>query len=91
MDNFKTALKNRLKLLIIGILVASVAFCCSGLSGKGDELVFSGYLSGFQVGVAVITISVLGVVAYKCALALRSEEKLRKYYVTETDERELFI
>ena len=49
------------------------------------------FLHGFHFGLFTSIVAMLGALIVKYTLALRSDEKLRALYISETDERKRFI
>ncbi len=85
MEKFKQVLKNRL--LFAGLYCAAVlALAALGIFRPGDAHV-SDYIAGMSLGMCVGIAFVAIYYMVKIARALRSEEKLRKLYIIETDER----
>ena len=93
MDNFKKKLKNQQHILTTGLLFA----CVSLLSSRNftDASLINefqhGFIEGFQVGIVAALFGFLAFFFIRNLLAIRNPEKLKKLYVSETDERKLFI
>lgn len=68
------------------VAVFFIIYSITGGSGPVDE-----FVQGFDLGIfsAVVVVSIFGAVSN--ALTLRSEEKLKKLYIKETDERQALI
>ena len=93
MEEFKKKLRNRQILLFVAMLVATGAFILSGYFKK--EAATPGnlrdFIGGFQAGVAAGLLGVLVVFAVRYFMAIGNPERLKKLYISETDERILFI
>lgn len=92
MENFRVELKKRILVVpiasavIILVTVLGIIYKAEG-SNEGVSDFISGFHFGFTIGILGVSI----VLAIKYAIALRDEEKLRKLYIKETDERTLYI
>ena len=85
MENFKKKLKTR---MIIGsVYCCLVPLLAIVLHFSVGETLSSGFTLGMATGIAAVVI--FFVIQY--AHALRSEEKIRKLYIAETDERNQYI
>ena len=85
MEKFKKAL--RLRMLLAGLYcLAVLAIIAFGVFRPGDAHV-SDYIAGMSLGMCVGIAFVAIFYIIQMALALRKEEKLKKLYISETDER----
>jgi len=93
MDEFKKKLRNRQILIFVAMLGATGAFilssCLEKESATPENL--RDFIGGFQVGVAAGLLGVLIVFAARYFMAIGNPERLKKLYISETDERRLFI
>jgi predicted membrane protein len=85
MEKFKKTLKIRMLLTGLYCLLI-VALVALGLFRPGDAHV-NDYIAGMSLGLCTGIASVAIFNVIRMALALRNEEKLKKLYVSETDER----
>lgn len=89
MEKFKLTLKRRL--LFAGLYCAAVlAVTVLGVIRPGDAHV-SDYIAGMSLGMCTGIAFVALYYMVKIARALRNEEKLKKMYISETDERVALI
>lgn len=94
MEEFKKKLRGRQILLVSGLLGACLATYLSARFYEKEETASEfarGYISGFQVGILLALMGTLLVFIVKHVMALRSPERLRELYISETDERKLLI
>lgn len=92
MAEYKKKVINRLRLMVTGLLGAAAAILFSARYEKPETSeFFSGFVGGFQSGLAICFLGVLIVLSVRYIITLRNPEKLKKQYVSETDERKLFI
>lgn len=85
MENFKRSLKLR--------VVWGSVYCAAALV-LSISLPFAAgrtYASGFTVGVAIGIAAIALFFVIQSARALKNEEKIRKLYIAQTDERAQFI
>jgi len=92
MEKFKTALKRRIILsgVLCLVLLALLLLNVFRVSPGTDEHVNS-FISGYNAGFTSAVLAISLVVALNYLFTLRSEEKLKKLYIAETDERSRFI
>jgi len=93
MEGFKKKLIHRLVLVLAGLLVACFAIIISNSYVKEATVpeFLREFIDGFQVGIAACILGALLMFAMKYFIAIRSPESLKKMYISETDERRLFI
>ena len=93
MEEFKKKLRNRQILLFAAMLGAKGMFI---LSSRFEKVVttsehIQSFIDGFQAGIAASLPGVLIIFAARYFMAIGSTERLKKLYISETDERKLFI
>ena len=92
MENFRRTLKRRillsgaLCLVLLALLLLNVFRVSPGADAHVNDFI-SGYNAGFTSAVLALTF----VAALNYLFTLRNEQKLKKLYITETDERSRFI
>ena len=93
MDEFKKKLIAQQLLLTVGLLGA----CCAVMltrnyvkAASASETV-QAFIEGFQVGILVALLGALLYFIIRNILAMRNQERMKKLYVSETDERRQFI
>ena len=93
MDEFKKKLLRRQSLILAGMLFACFALIFSVRFEKEATApeFLRGFISGFQVGIAACLLGILIIFAVKYFIAISSPDRLKKLYISETDERTLFI
>ena len=93
MDRFKENLRTRQVLNAVGLLGVVGAVSLSRLYEKAkpasDHIEI--FILGFQTGVIIAMVAFLVSFFVKSSMAMRDPERLKKLYVSETDERNLFI
>lgn len=92
MEQFRQTIKKRIKLQIWVLCVflgASVALLVLRPLERDGQI--NSFVHGFHfgIGISLIGISVFAIIQY--VLALRKEDKLKKIYIEENDERSLLI
>ena len=93
MDKFKKKLQGQQLLLVTGLLCA----CCAVLLTRNYEKESStseylqGFIEGFQTGIIVALVGALIFFISRNFMAVNVPERLKKLYISETDERKLFI
>ena len=99
MEEFKKKLKNRIN-ICVGLLFLGVAIIAIGFplgervsAERGIPQLFFGHIHihGFNAGMILGLMGVIVFYIFLYAAALRNDEKLRKIYIKETDERLLLI
>ena len=93
MDEFKKKLKSQQVVLTAGLLFACAAL---GLSRHYVKEIsasefLQGFVAGFQVGIVASIFGILIVFIMRNIRAIRTPERLKRLYISETDERNLFI
>ena len=93
MDAFKKQLSVRLGLLTSGLLVICISLTLSGHYEKpaSESEMMQGFISGFQVGIAVALLLVMLFFVIRYIRAINNSERLRRLYIVETDERNVLI
>ena len=95
MENFKKKLQFQLR-----ILLAKLVFACSALVAsyrfaeiKEISLPASAqdFVSGFQYGIIMGFLGILFFYIIRNLIAIRNPDRLKKLYISETDERKQFI
>ncbi|MDD3393740.1 MAG: DUF2178 domain-containing protein [Anaerotignum sp.] len=85
MENFKKKLKKR---ILFGAIYCCLVPCLVLiLHFAVGETPSAGFTAGFATGLAGVALFFV----IQSALALRNEEKVRRLYIAETDERQLYI
>jgi len=89
MEVFKKKLQTRVIILAIGLVCisATFTFTSEGLIRSPTEC----FQAGFQFGVSIAVILVMVYHMFKTISAIRNPEQLKSLYISETDERKLFI
>ena len=91
MEEFRKRLRKRQLILAAGLMIACSAV---SLTGHNDPVMpdfLKGFIEGFQVGLLAALFGVTVFYLIRYLRAIRDPEKLKKLYVSETDERKLFI
>ena len=93
MEGFQKTIRNRLILLTTGVLGACTAILLSARFEKAVASLASmqGFTAGFQCGIAASLLGVLFVFIVKYLMAARNPERMKRLYIAETDERNLYI
>lgn len=93
MDEFKKKMQARQLLLISGLLGACSAVLLSRNFEKASSVseYWQGIAEGFQVGIVVALFGFLIFFFFRNILAMRNPDRLKKLYISETDERKLLI
>ncbi len=93
MENFKKKLISRQLLLISGLLGACSAVMLTRNFAKEAAVSerIQGFIEGFQVGILMTLVITLIFFLVRNIMAMRDSERLKKLYISETDERKLFI
>jgi len=92
MEEFKKKIQRRQFLLLIGLLGA----CCLVMLTRNYEKApasehLQSFTEGFQVGAIIALFGSLIFSFIRNVLAMKNPEKLKKLYISETDERKLMI
>ena len=93
MDDFKKKIITRQLLLVVGLLVVCCAILLSRYYVKAAPISenLRSFIEGFQVGIVIGLFGALSYYMIRNITAMRSQERLKKLYISETDERKLFI
>jgi len=93
MEEFKKKLINRQILLFVAMLGAAGTFILSSRFEQKATMSehLREFIGGFQAGIAAGLLCVLIVFAIRYFMAAGNPERLKKLYISETDERTLFI
>lgn len=93
MDDFKKKLQSRQLLLTSGLLGACSAVMLTRNFAKEAAVSerIQGFVEGFQVGILIALCGALIFLFVRNIMAMRNSERLKKLYISETDERKLFI
>lgn len=93
MDEFKKRMQGRQLLLIGGLLGACTAVMFSRNYEKAPSAseFLHGFTEGFQVGIIIALFGFLTFFFFRNILAMRNPERLKRLYISETDERKLLI
>jgi len=93
MDAFKKQIKIRVNLLTVGLLAIFVSLSLSAHYEKpaSNSEIMQGLVAGFQSGIAVALLVVMGLFLTRYVMAINNSERLRQLYITETDERNVLI
>jgi uncharacterized membrane protein len=92
-DRFRKKLINRLILILIGLLIFCIAVIFSynfEKAATSSEILW-GFADGFQFGTTAYLIGVLLVFTVRYLFVIHSPDRLKKLYISETDERRMFI
>ena len=93
MEGFEKKLYNRIFLVFAGIIGATEAIYYSNRFTKevsvSEDL--RGFIIGFQIGIGTCLLVAMVYAMIKYFSAIRNPDKLKKIYISETDERRLFI
>ena len=96
MEEFKKKLLQRQYLILIGLFVAASSILTISRSFDIDNQAIDAehlrdFIEGFQLGITTCLLGILLFYAAKYLAAIKNAEKLKKLYISETDERKLFI
>jgi len=93
MDDFKRKLQNQQVALVSGLLFTCVLLVLSNCYDKKEVLpdFLQGFIAGFQVGIVAALLGFLLFFFFRNLVSLRSPDRLKKLYISETDERKVFI
>ena len=94
MQEYAKKLKSRLILMCCAFLgtCAALLFSSNLAAAKNFALDYpKDFMAGFQTGIAAGLLGILIFFAVRYALALKNEEKLKKLYIAQTDERKALI
>jgi len=93
MEEFKKSIKTRLTRSIIStvaaigiVLLCYVNYKISGITGHVES-----FMRGYQTGLVMAGVLLGAMHIYNLCKALKSEERLRKMYIKESDERDRAI
>lgn len=93
MDDFRKRMQRRQIILVCGLLGA----CCAILLSRHYEKAPSaseflrGFAEGFQTGIIAVTLLLPAFFIFRNTFAMRDPERLKRLYISETDERKLMI
>jgi len=92
-DDFKRRLKMRQITLTTGLLLACALLILSRYYEKAESLLpfQNGFIDGFQVGIVAALLGFLSYFIIRNIISLRNPDHLKKLYISETDERKVFI
>lgn len=93
MDEFKKKLQSQQLLLVSGLLGASSAVLLTRNFVKGTftSEYLQGFIEGFQIGIIAALFGALVFFIVRNIMAMKNPKRLKKLYISETDERKLFI
>ena len=92
MEDFKKKLQSRQLLLVCGLLFACSTVMLSRNFLKETISEYSqGFIEGFQIGILMALLVTLFFFMIRNFLAIRDMERLKRLYISETDERKLLI
>ncbi|WP_040952490.1 hypothetical protein [Gorillibacterium massiliense] len=93
MEQFKKKLLSRQILLTSGLLCSCSAIMFSRYFVKepSSSEHLQGFIEGFQVGIALGLLGFLIFFLVRNVMAMSNPERLKKLYISETDERKRFI
>lgn len=95
MEEFRSRVKKTLNIYRAVLIAAIVIFAALNIfeiTGiLESETVESDIGNGFGTGICTAIIFFMAISIYKCSSALKNEDKLKKLYIAETDERERLI
>lgn len=93
MDEFKKKLQSQQLLLVSGLLGACSAVLLTRNYAKEvlTSVYLQGFIEGFQVGSIVALFGALIFFIIRNIIAIKNPERLKKLYISETDERKLLI
>jgi len=93
MDDFKKKLQGRQLVLAAGLLCA----CCAVLLSRNfpkepsASEFLQGFTAGFQSGIIAVLVGFLVFFFVRNIFVMRNPERLKRLFISETDERKLFI
>jgi len=92
-EEFKKKLINRQILLFVAMLGAAGTFILSSRFEQKATMSVNirEFIGGFQAGIAACLLGVLIILAVRYFMATGNPERLKKLYISESDERILFI
>jgi len=92
-DDFRKRLKMQQIVLTTGLLLACALLILSRFYEKGGSEVsfMQGFIAGFQVGIVAALLGFLSFFIVRNMVSLRNPERLKKLYISETDERKSLI
>lgn len=92
MTVYKKSIKTRLVLFLVSFVVVSALFAISFLTLNASKSNAAGdFINGYRFGISFSVLAGLIYYIIYYYLILQSEEKLRKSYIDETDERKIMI
>lgn len=92
MDNFRSAIKQRIIWLVILNVLALTFIIVTGLySNSSNGLHVSEFIRGFQAGILMVLQAFLLFITVRYFLAYRNAAKLKALKITENDERAKLI
>lgn len=98
MDAYKKTIRARALALALAAIAAAAILVYGIVAGyfvpqpdSGEGFDFANYFAGFQVGGIGALAAVFAVSAIKLFITLGNEAKLKRFYITENDERKIFI
>jgi len=89
MEDFRKKLQTRVIILAIGLgcISATLAFISIDFTASPAE----GFQAGFQFGVSIAVSLVMVYYMFKTISAMKNPKQLKSLYISEMDERKLFI
>jgi len=90
MEQFKKRLIVQQYCLAIGIIGLIIAFIFSH-NYESVPSAIGHFIEGFQAGISITLVCIFLFLSHRAFAAIRNADKLRKLYISETDERALLI
>ena len=90
MEQFKKKLIVQQRYLTIG-LIGLVAVFLFSLSHESSPSAIRHFIEGFQMGISITLAGAFLFLSYRTLAAIGNSDKLKKLYISETDERVLLI
>lgn len=95
MSNYRNAIKNRLIVLaictVLSVALVYVGTLFTAQAETPTSTFTDGFTKGFPLGLFSGFVAIMIFLIVRCIRALRSEEYLKKMFITENDERKTMI
>jgi len=90
MEQFKRKLIMQLNFLAVGVIGLIFVFIF-GLTHESAPSAIGHFIEGVQTGILLVAAGALAVFIHRTLIAIKNPDKLKKLYISETDERILLI
>jgi len=90
MEQFKRKLIMQLNFLVAGVIGLIFVFIF-GLTHESAPSAIGHFIEGVQTGILLAATGVLAAFIHRTLIAIKNSDKLKKLYISETDERILLI